>query len=200
MRHHASGLAAEGITVATFEFPYMASGRRLPDRAPTLLEAFRAAVQSATARLAPAPTRVILAGKSMGGRMATMLATEVAVWPADIRVVGVVAFGYPLRPPSARTPRMAPATAGTPPRRPGGDRVSHLTRLAVPVLMVQGTRDPFGGPDDLHAVTADAPLVEVLGVEGGDHGLVVPRRSVRTQSDVDRGIWHTVGHWIARCP
>lgn len=197
MTHVASGLAAQGLAVLTFDFPYRAAGRRLPDRAPTLLRAFAAAVAAVPGVVAPARPPVFVGGKSMGGRMATMLAAEPEHWPPGVSIAGALAFGYPLMPPTARR-QSAGDTA--PPARPPADRAAHFSRLAVPLLVVQGTRDPFGGPDAVRHAAAGAARLEVVAVDGGDHDLAVPRRGHPPQHEVDQGIWHTVSAWIARCP
>jgi predicted alpha/beta-hydrolase family hydrolase len=98
----------------------------------------------------------------------------------------VVAFGYPLAPPrSKRT----------------GDRVTHLKTLTVPTLIVQGTRDPFGGPDEVREAIADAsppPPIEVLTVEGGDHSFAVLKSSGRDQAMVHAEIQDAVAEWMKR--
>src|SRR5690349_10511500 len=86
----AEGLAARGVATLRFEFPYMAAGRRAPDRAPTLLAAWRAAFAAAGERAKRAP---LVGGKSMGGRIASMAVAE------GIPAAGVVFLGYPLHPP-----------------------------------------------------------------------------------------------------
>ena len=98
----------------------------------------------------------------------------------------MIAFGYPLAPPrSKRT----------------GDRVTHLKLLTVPTLIVQGTRDPFGGPDEVTEAIADAappPPIEVLTVEGGDHSFAVLKSSGRDQTAVHAEILDAVADWIKR--
>jgi predicted alpha/beta-hydrolase family hydrolase len=170
----AEDLQARGVRVVTFDFPYMASGRRLPDRAPVLVEAYRTvAVQ--VARQQPGP--LLIGGKSMGGRMATMLAAEQA--PPGLR--GVVAMGYPLHPPG----------------RPDQLRVAHLPRIRVPVLVVQGQRDPFGSPEDVEReARAVGAALQVVPTEGG-HGFEVPRRS-GNQADVLAGVADEVRAWLDR--
>jgi predicted alpha/beta-hydrolase family hydrolase len=182
MRRYAEGLAAHGLDVVTFDFAYMAAGRKAPDRAPQLLDAFAAVLRATVAHRHVTGSRLVAAGKSMGGRMATMLAADPARWPAGRPLTGVVAFGYPLKPPSYA----------------GGDRVSHLARVAAPVLVVQGTRDSFGGPDDVRAACTAAPRVEVVGIDGADHSLEVRKKDGRLQADVDRHVWATVSDWICR--
>ena len=99
---------------------------------------------------------------------------------ATAPLVAATAFGYPLRPPGPR----------------GGDRVSHLARLSVPTLVVQGTRDTFGGPDDVRAATAGAPRVTVRPVETGDHSLKVTVASGQRQAAVDASIADDVARFV----
>ncbi len=172
MRRFADLFAARGFDVLTFDFPYIAAGRKLPDRPPALEAAFRAAVDAAVQALGGRTSAVVVAGKSMGGRMATHVAAQPDRWTSPVPLTAAIAFGYPLRPPGPR----------------GGDRVSHLAQLAVPTLVVQGTRDPFGGPDDVRQATADAPRVTVLPVETGDHSLKVTVASGRRQDEVEAAI------------
>lgn len=172
MVRYATALAARGIDVATFDFPYMAAGRRSPDRAPVLEAAFRTVIVAAAEQLRTPPSSLWIGGKSMGGRMATHLAAAPENWPnAAPALAGVVVFGYPLNPPggSRRSP----------------DRVSHLARITAPTLIVQGTRDSFGGPPDIDAALATLsprPAIEVMGVEGADHSLVVSRNAARQET------------------
>lgn len=172
--------AASGLDVVTFDFAYMAAGRKLPDKAPALEAAFLDAVDAAVA--ATGCHGVVVAGKSMGGRMATHLAAQPSRWRAAVPLIGAVAFGYPLRPPGPR----------------GGDRVSHLRRLAVPTLFVQGTRDTFGGPDAVAADVGAVAHLEVLPVATGDHSLAVLKSTTRPQADVDHDIVAHVVRWIQR--
>jgi uncharacterized protein len=184
MMRYARALAARGVDVVTFNFPYMAAGRRAPDRAPVLEDAFRRVVASAAAHRHVHAGKLIIGGKSMGGRIATHLAAAVDEWPANIPVLnGAIAFGYPLNPPggSRRSP----------------DRVSHLRRLTVPTLIVQGTRDTFGAPDDIRAaVNADGsgPPITIHPVEAGDHSLAVRRGGA--QDAIDAAIWDIVVAWM----
>jgi uncharacterized protein len=172
MRRMADLLAARGLDVLTFDFPYMAAGRKLPDRAPTLEAAFHDAVATGVAALGGQTRAVVVAGKSMGGRMATHLAAQPEAWRAPVPLTAAVAFGYPLRPPGPR----------------GGDRVSHLLRLSVPALVVQGTRDTFGGPDEVRAAAVGATHLTVYSVATGDHSLKVTAASGQRQDAVDAAI------------
>jgi len=151
----AGGLATSGLCVARFEFPYMAARRATgtrkgPDRAPVLLATWRAAV----AELGGGGALVIV-GKSMGGRIASMVADEVGAR-------GLVCLGYPFHPP----------------RRPEQLRTAHLASLRAPTLIVQGTRDPFGTPDEVAGYTL-SPSIRIEWIEDGDHSLVPRRRSAQ---------------------
>ena len=186
MTGYAKALAGRGITVVTFNFPYMEKKRRTPDRAPALEEAFRSAIGGAVAEAGGPPPRLFIGGKSMGGRIATHLGANQDLWPDVPKPSGVIAFGYPLAPPrSKRT----------------GDRVTHLKVLTVPTLIVQGTRDPFGGPDEVREAIADAnpaPPIEILTVAGGDHSFAVLKSGGRDQASVHTEIQDAVVAWIAK--
>jgi predicted alpha/beta-hydrolase family hydrolase len=147
----ARSLAAAGIEVWTFNFPYMEQKRRAPDPASALEDCFRrviASVQESTSHRGA----LFVGGKSMGGRMATHLAAQ------GDEMDGVFALGYPLHPP------------GTP-QQP---RSAHLPRITAPVLIVQGERDAFGTPAELAPVIATMKARVTLEViPGGDHSLGV---------------------------
>ena len=146
----ATGLGRRGVRVARFEFAYMArrrDGQRPPpDRAPVLLERFRAAV-----RRAGAPETLVIGGKSLGGRMASMLADELGVR-------GVLCLGYPFHPPA----------------KPEQTRTEHLADLRTPCLIVQGTRDPFGTREQVAGYRLSRNI-RLAWIEDGDHDLR-PRR------------------------
>ena len=185
MVRYARGLAARGLDVVTFNFPYITAKRKAPDKAPVLEEAFRAAIREAvTNPAAVRVSRVVIGGKSMGGRIATHLAAAPDSWPADVpALAGVVALGYPLTPPGGAK----------------SNRVAHLFQLTVPALIVQGTRDSFGGPDAVRAaLEGRQPLITIHPVAGGDHSFAVPKSSGRTQDQVDREIFDAVDHWVAQ--
>lgn len=141
----AHGLAAKGIRVARFEFPYMAARREgtrrgAPDREPVLLASWREAIEQAGG-----PKRVAIGGKSLGGRMASMVADEQ-------RVRALVCFGYPFHPP------------GQPERL----RTKHLATLVTPSLVIQGQRDPFGTPDDVAGYSL-SPSIRIEWMTDGVH-------------------------------
>jgi hypothetical protein len=190
MVRYASGLAERGVDVATFDFPYMEAGRRAPDRAPVLEDAFRRAIVAAVRASPEVPQRLVIGGKSMGGRMATHVAAQPDRWPHDVPPLGaVVVFGYPLSPPGGS--RVSP------------DRVSHLAAIPVPLMIVQGTRDTFGGPAQVQGAldglgnTTKGPAREVLSIEGGDHSLGIRTSKDRSQAAVDAHIWDAVATFIA---
>jgi predicted alpha/beta-hydrolase family hydrolase len=163
MVRYAEGLAGRGIDVVTFNFPYVDAGRAAPDRAPVLESAFRRVVAAASGRPELRGRKLFIGGKSMGGRMATHVAASPPLWPGGAPpLAGVVVFGYPLNPPGG-------------PSKRSPDRTSHLATIEVPVLVVQGTRDQFGGPPDITAAleategTKATQRFKVLALDGADH-------------------------------
>lgn len=143
----ARGIAVSGVRVIRFEFPYMeerrTSGRRrAPDREPVLLGRWRE-VYGETSR-----GRTFIGGKSMGGRMASMVADELGA-------AGLVCLGYPFHPPG----------------RPEKTRVAHLEGLRTPTLIIQGSSDPFGTREDVARYQL-SPAITVEWIEGGNHDLV----------------------------
>lgn len=140
----AQRLADEGLGVATFNYPYTEAGRKAPDRAPKLLACHRAVVAAMRER---SPGGIVLGGRSMGGRMSTMLASEGE--PA----LGVVCLAYPLHP-SGRPERL---------------RIDHLPAITVPMLLFQGSRDALSRGDlfDLHV--RSLPTATVVDMDGADH-------------------------------
>ena len=150
----AEGLADRGLCVVRFEFPYMQARRAGrcpgPDRLPVLQDAYRAVVR---AQSAP----IVLAGKSMGGRVATTIADELGV-------LAVVVFGYPFHPP----------------KQPTKLRTAHLEGLQTPTLILQGERDPFGTPAEVAGYEL-SPSIELCWLEDGDHSLQPRKRSGFTE-------------------
>ena len=181
MTSFATALAELGVDAVTFNFLYTEQRRRIPDRRPALEACYSAVIQALRAERGGA---LFIGGKSMGGRIATHLGASLDRWPQVPRPNGVIAFGYPLAPPrSKRT----------------GDRVTHLKQLHVPTLIVQGTRDPFGGPDEVREAVYEGdarPPIDVVPVEGGDHSFAVLKSSGRDQNAVHTEILDTVAEWI----
>ena len=135
-----------GIATLRFNFPYREAGRKFPDRPPAAIAAWRAAMAQAAARSGGEP--VWAGGKSFGGRMASMAVAE------GMPAAGLVYLGYPLHPPG----------------KPDKVRDEHLYGLALPMLFLQGTRDPFATPELLEAVVARiGPSATLEWVDGGGH-------------------------------
>jgi len=152
----AAGLTAGGVSCFRFDFPYTRAGRRGPDRPPVLLQSWREALEEARGRARGGP--LVASGKSMGGRMASMLAAEDG---EDFAARALVFFGYPLHPPG-KVDQL---------------RVEHLPRISVPMLFIQGTGDALGR-FDLVEETVDklGSRAQLHAVEGGDHSFRVRGR------------------------
>lgn len=154
----ARGLAAEGLRVARFEFPYMAArrqaARRGPDRPDVLLATWRGVVET----LGGGP-QVVIGGKSMGGRLASLVADQV-------EARGLVCLGYPFHPPG----------------QPDRLRTKHLRDLRTPALIVQGTRDRFGTPAEV-ATYELSPSIRFEWIADGDHSLAPRQSSGRTAAE-----------------
>lgn len=169
----ARGLAARGVDVVTFDFPYMHAGKKVPDRAPVLEDCFRRVVAAVRGWAPELSRRLFIGGKSMGGRMATHLASQ-----GLDGLHGTLALGYPLHPPG----------------KPDQLRTAHLPSITTPVLIVQGERDTFGTPSEL------APVLEAMRapvrlhvVAGGDHSLAVRGRQA---DDVLGEVMDVVAGWM----
>ena len=174
----ARGLASRGCRAVTFNFPYTEQGRRLPDRAPTLEACFRDVIAAIRARADLVTGPLVIGGKSMGGRIASHLAAQGL---ADL--AGLVALGYPLHPPG----------------RPEQLRALHLARIRQPMLIVQGSRDAFGTPEELRPALAPLGATATLHVvEGGDHSFKVPKRGPITQEEVFERVQDEIARWVGR--
>lgn len=162
------GVAPDWTTVRA-DFPYRIAGRRAPDRPPVLLATVRRHVESC------GDDRVVVGGRSMGGRICSMVAAGADGAPAPTSTVGVVAISYPLHPPG----------------RPDRLRVEHLADLRVPCLFVHGTKDPFGSPDELIEWTATVPgAVTHHWIDGKGHDL----------KGADATVVEVVSTWLAALP
>ena len=161
MAYVTEALGAKGIRVARFEFPYMAKRRedgkkRPPDRAPVLLDTWRAVVAEF------GPEHCIVAGKSMGGRIASLIAAEMEA--AKTPVKGAVYLGYPFHAPG----------------KPMGSRDLPLASTRTPTLILQGERDTFGPRGELEKFKFGRS-VKVHYLADGDHSLVPRKSSGRTR-------------------
>jgi uncharacterized protein len=163
MAYFAEALAAQSIRVARFEFPYMAVRRtegkkRPPDRAPVLLETWRAVVDEL------GRDRTIVAGKSMGARMGSLVAAELE--QAGTPVKGCIYLGYPFHAPG----------------KPMGSRDIPLGAMRTPTLLLQGERDPFGPRAEMQAYEF-GPGVRLHPLPDGDHDLKPRKASGRTRAE-----------------
>lgn len=163
MNAAAKALSAEGLRVARFEFAYMAARRtgqrRPPPRAESVMPEYVAAIEALGAK-----GKLIIGGKSMGGRVASMIADEMH---AAGKIAGLVCLGYPFHPMG----------------KPTQLRTAHLAGMACPALIVQGTRDIMGTREEVAGYTL-SPAIEILWLEDGDHDLK-PRKAVSGFSAAD---------------
>lgn len=155
MNAFAMGLATQGIRVVRFEFPYMAQMRetgksRPPDREPVLRETWHSVIQSVKSK------HLFIGGKSMGGRIASLVADEA-------EVAGLVCLGYPFHPTG----------------KPKQLRVEHLQSIHAPTLILQGERDPFGTREEV-AKYKLSKQVRVHWLTDGDHSFKPRKSSGRT--------------------
>lgn len=166
MKELSSSLEREGIGTVRFEFPYMQKRRidgkkRPPDREPALLDYFSRVVEKVRAELAGS-SRILIGGKSMGGRVASILASR------RDGIDGVVCFGYPFHPPG-KLDRW---------------RTAHLPDLNCPMLVLQGTRDPFGKPAEMADREKELGAIKLRWLEGGNHDFQTLKSQARTQSEL----------------
>lgn len=172
-------IAARGVTVHRFEFPYMAArslglSRRPAPRAETLIDDYRQAIADVRAKIGPR-AQLFAGGKSMGGRIACLAAN------LEPEVAGVVVLGFPL----------------VPPRTPASSRASVLERLTRATLIVQGTRDAFGGVEAFAGLTLPE-WIKIHWIEDGDHDLKPRKISGATHEDGLASAADAVAHFCKR--
>ena len=160
MNRVAEGLAATGLCVIRFEFPYMharrvSGARKGPGKAETLNGDYLDVI-----RRAGEARHIVIGGKSMGGRVASMVADE-----AGVR--GLVCLGYPFHPPG----------------QPEKLRVAHLEHMKTPALILQGTRDAFGTREDVEGYRLSR-AIRVHYLEGGDHSFKTPKGAKQTEGQL----------------
>jgi len=171
----ARGLSERGVAVGTFDFAYRRAGRRPPDRPDRLERAFEDVLAAFCALIAV--PHVVIGGRSMGGRIASLLA-------ANGTGAGVVALAYPLHPGGRPDPR----------------RTEHWPKITAPMLFVHGDRDrlcPVGDLDAARARHLTSAVHRAHVVAGADHGFVVRKRHGRTAADVRAELIDTVDGWLA---
>jgi predicted alpha/beta-hydrolase family hydrolase len=172
-------LVEQGFRVARFEFGYMASrrtegGRKPPPRADKVMPEYLAAIDDLAAN-----GPLVIGGKSMGGRVASMVADNLF---AAGRIKGLLCLGYPFHPPG----------------KPDQLRTAHLIDLKTPTLTCQGTRDEFGLPEEIRGYGL-SPAIDLLFLEDGDHDLK-PRKAISGFSAADhlKTVASSVEAWVRR--
>jgi len=180
MRLFAAGLAERGFDALTFNFLYMDQGRHVPDPKAKLEACYAAIINAAQKQKSLKGNRVVIGGKSMGGR----IASQVAALPelAD-KIAALVFLGYPLHPPG-RLDKL---------------RDAHLPDIKAPMLFIQGERDAFGSADELRATIKQHRLNATLHVvAGGDHSLKVPKSGGISQPEVYESALNEIAGWLTR--
>lgn len=153
-RNHSSLVALQDavspLAVERADFPYRRDGRKAPDGPAKLMTCVHDEAQALAQRLGTDTSKLVLGGRSMGGRMCSMVVAD------GLAGAGLVLISYPLHPPG----------------KPDRLRVDHFARLELPCLFVSGTRDPFGAPEELEAQTTAIPgPVSHVWIDGGRHEL-----------------------------
>jgi predicted alpha/beta-hydrolase family hydrolase len=162
-----------GLGVVRFNFLYREKGRGGPDPMPKLMACYTAVTEHARRELKP--TRLIIGGRSMGGRTASMLAAD------GFEAAGLLLLAYPLHPPGQHEKL----------------RVDHLPSIRMPVLCFNGTRDSFCEPSLMtQALNAAKTRWTMHWIEQADHGFRVPKRMGRTEADVMREIRDATSEWM----
>ncbi|HEY3027749.1 MAG TPA: alpha/beta fold hydrolase [Pyrinomonadaceae bacterium] len=179
MRMFAAGLASRGLDVMTFNFLYMEQGRHAPDQKAKLESCYAAVIKFALNHRKLKGNRLIIGGKSMGGRIASQVAADFNKEEGNI--AGLVFLGYPLHPPG----------------NPEKLRDAHLIHIKAPMLFIQGARDAFGTSDELRQIIKKHRLPATLHViEGGDHSFKVPKSSGIPQQQIYESVMDEIAHWL----
>src|ERR1043166_2168223 len=174
MRMAAEGLAARGLDAMTFNFLYKEQKRGAPDPKAKLESCYRAVIEAALKHKKMKGNKLVIGGKSMGGRIASQVAAD------DLEgVAGLVYLGYPLHPPG-RLDKM---------------RDEHLPKIKARMLFVQGARDAFGTEDEIKAIIKKHRLkADLYTVAAGDHSFKVPK-SIKPQQQVYEDVMDEVARW-----
>jgi predicted alpha/beta-hydrolase family hydrolase len=177
MRLFATGLAERGVDVVTFNFLYTEQGRKVPDPAPRLEGCYRAVIDAALKHKKLKGNRLVIGGKSMGGRIASQVAAQ-----DGEKIDGLVFLGYPLHPPG----------------RPDKLRSEHLPKIKAPMLFVQGSRDAFGTEQEITELIKKLKLPAKLNsIDDGDHSLKVPKKKGVPQQDVYNHTMDQIVAWLS---
>jgi predicted alpha/beta-hydrolase family hydrolase len=183
MRMFARGLAERGLDVITFNFVYMEQGRSVPDQRPKLESCFRAVIDTIAKHRKLKSNKLVIGGKSMGGRIASQVAAAREEAPLALDVSGLVFLGYPLHPPGQHSKL----------------RVEHLEQIQKPMLFVQGTRDALGTPEEIHPFIKDLrPPAKIYAIEGGDHSFKAPKKMGLPQEEVYEAAMDEIARWAAK--
>jgi predicted alpha/beta-hydrolase family hydrolase len=173
----ARSLSGLGLDIVTFNFLYTEQQRHVPDRRPLLDACYRAVIETVRQHVANARRGLFIGGKSMGGRIATHVASDTG----DLDLRGLVLLGYPLHPPG----------------RPGERRDAHLPAVGPPMLFVQGSRDAFGTPAELQPVLADlSPRATLHVVDGGDHSFKIGKKDPARQAALLGEAHRAIAEWV----
>jgi predicted alpha/beta-hydrolase family hydrolase len=174
MRMAAEGFATRGLDAMTFNFLYKERGRGAPDPKAKLEACYRAVIEAASKHKNLKANKLVIGGKSMGGRIASQVAAE-----DSKNVAGLVYLGYPLHPPG-RLDKL---------------RDEHLPKIKAPMLFVQGSRDAFGTEEEIKAIVKKHRLkADLYVVAAGDHSFKVPK-SVKPQQQVFEEVMDEVARW-----
>jgi predicted alpha/beta-hydrolase family hydrolase len=174
MRMAAAGLAARGLDAMTFNFLYKEQKRSVPDPKARLESCYRAVIEAAIKHKKLKGNKLVIGGKSMGGRIASQVAAE-----DSEAIAGLVYLGYPLHPPG-RLDKL---------------RDEHLPKIKAPMLFVQGARDAFGSEEEIEAIIKKHRLkADLYVVASGDHSFKVPK-SVKPQQKVYEEVMDEVARW-----
>jgi len=175
MRLFAAGLAQRGLDAVTFNFVYTEKGKGAPDPKAKLESCYKAVIDSATRHKRLKSNRLLIGGKSMGGRIASQVAAE-----GDDRIAGLVFLGYPLHPPG----------------QPQKLRTDHWPLIKVPMLFVQGTRDSLGTPDEIKPFVKKLKLnASIYVIETGDHSFKVQKSAGVEQDVVYARVMDSIVEW-----
>jgi predicted alpha/beta-hydrolase family hydrolase len=185
MKLFAGGLADRGLDVMTFNFVYTEQRRGVPDQKAKLESCFRAVIEAALNQKKVKGNKLVIGGKSMGGRIASQVTATANEQddPLARDIAGLVFLGYPLHPPG----------------NPAKLRTEHLPQIKAPMLFVQGTRDSLGSTDEIAPIIKELKLpAEIYVIEGGDHSFKSPKKFGRSQEEVYAAAMDGIVAWIER--
>ena len=182
MQLFAHGLSERGLDVMTFNFVYMEQKRSVPDQKTKLESCFRAVIEDALSHRKLKDNKLVIGGKSMGGRIASQVDASLFEEKDSLaqKISGLVFLGYPLHPPG----------------NPAKLRVEHWEYIKAPMLFIQGTRDALGTPEEitpfLKQYKSDA---RIHSIEGGDHSFKAPKKFGLSQSEIYETAMDEIASW-----